>query len=105
MTKTYYVKDKETVCPKCHTKNSMKDLISKGVFDMGSFEDNSMPEWFNPFDKSSSGDRDRICLSYDCKCKKCGQYLNVNLACCIFGYDVFAEECDLVDSQDTELIE
>ena len=98
----YYVKDKEIVCPECGTKNSINDLVRNGEFDMMSFEENSCPEDFNPFDKKSS---DRIALSYNCHCKSCEEYIQVNLVTSIFAYDIYDRDCNIIDTVYTENID
>lgn len=102
----HFVKDKVFEC-KCGYKTTMKTLLNGGEFDQMSFDDNSMPEWFNPFDDDSNGNRsagdgDRITVPYICHCPSCGERYSVNLATAIFGYDVFDDDFNVIATEDTE---
>lgn len=105
--KKFFVKDKEIVCPNCGTRNSLRDLIKNGEFDDISFEENSCPEDYNPFDKPQDNGayNDRISLSYICHCEQCGEYLSPVLVNTVFAVDVYDNNCNVIDTFYTEKIE
>lgn len=105
--RTFYMKDKEIVCPDCGTRNSLRDLIKYGEFDEISFYESSCPEDYNPFDRPQENEtyRDRISLSFICHCEHCGKYLSPVLVNTVFAVDVYDENCNVIDTFYTEGIE
>lgn len=102
--KKMYCKDQTIQC-QCGADLSMMELIKDGEFDSLCFEENSMPEWFNPFSKDnldSPGSGDRITIPYACHCPKCERFFAVYLVASIFAFDVYDDDCNVIASEYTE---